>query len=891
MTQNNSATLDHDPQETREWLDSIESVLSAEGRPRAHYLIDQLLDFDVARHGDFHGRVTTPYINSIAPERQLPYPGDLELERKLNAFIRWNAMAMVLRAGKHSGVGGHIATYASAAVLYDVGFDHFFRGRTEHFDGDMVYIQGHSSPGIYGRAYMEGRISAAQLDNFRREADGQGISSYPHPRLMPDFWQFPTVSMGLGPITAAYQARFMRYLELRGLKQHQGRKVWAFLGDGEMDQPESLAAISLAGREKLDNLIFVVNCNLQRLDGPVRGNAKVIQDFESLYRAAGWKVIKVVWGSGWDALLEKDRSGLLRQRMMECVDGDYQNYKSQNGAYVREHFFGKYPELLELVADLSDDDIWKLSRGGHDPLKVYNAYAAAVAHSGQPTVILAKTVKGFGMGEAGEGQNINHQLKKMSADAVRAFRDRFDLPVSDEQLAELPYLKPDPDSAEGRYFASCRGRLGGHVPARSNDCQALAIPPLEAFANQLKDTGERAISTTMAFVRILGTLLKDPQIGKLVVPIVPDESRTFGMESLFRQIGIHSAVGQLYTPQDAGQLSYYKESKDGQIMQEGLNESGAISSWIAASTAYSNHGVMTLPFYIFYSMFGFQRVGDLAWAAGDARARGFLLGATAGRTTLMGEGLQHDDGHSHVMASLVPCCVAYDPTFAYELAVIIQEGMRRMYVEQEDIYYYITLLNENYPHPGIPEGAEDGILKGLYRLHGHDAPGQDQPRVQLLGSGSILREVMAAGELLLADFGVSSDVWSATSLTELRRAGQAAERWNLLHPEQPPLSSHVQDCLKDQAGPVVVATDYMKIYADQIRPFVDGRRFVALGTDGFGQSDTRETLRRFFEVDRHFIVLAALKALADDGELPYSRVAEAISRYGIDINKVDPVTV
>lgn len=890
MTQNNIATLDHDPQETREWLDSIESVLSAEGRPRAHYLIDQLLDFDVARHGDFYGRVTTPYINTIAPERQLPYPGNLDIERRINAFIRWNAMAMVLRAGKHSGVGGHIATYASAAVLYDVGFDHFFRGRTDSFDGDMVYIQGHSSPGIYGRAYLEGRIDEAQLDNFRRESAGNGISSYPHPRLMPDFWQFPTVSMGLGPITAAYQARFMRYLEFRGLKQHQGRKVWAFLGDGEMDQPESLAAISLAGREKLDNLIFVVNCNLQRLDGPVRGNAKVIQEFESLYRAAGWNVIKVIWGSGWDALLDKDRSGLLRQRMMECVDGDYQNYKSQNGAYVREHFFGKYPELLALVADLSDDEIWKLSRGGHDPDKVYNAYAAAMRHPGQPTVILAKTVKGFGMGEAGEGQNINHQLKKMGADAVRAFRDRFELPVSDEQLADLPYLKPAADSPEGRYFAARRDSLGGHIPSRSSQAPALAIPPLTAFATQLQDTGERAISTTMAFVRILGTLLKDPQIGKLVVPIVPDESRTFGMESLFRQIGIHSAVGQLYTPQDAGQLSYYKESKDGQIMQEGLNESGAISSWIAASTSYSNHGLMTLPFYIFYSMFGFQRVGDLTWAAGDARARGFLLGATAGRTTLMGEGLQHDDGHSHVLASVVPCCVAYDPTFAYELAVIIQEGMRRMYVEQEDVYYYITLLNENYPHPAMPEGVQDGIIKGLYRLStGASKPGQ--PRVQLMGSGSILREVMAASELLLKDFAVASDVWSATSLTELRRQGHEVERWNLLHPEQAPRTSHVQDCLAGQVGPLVVATDYMKIFADQIRPFVEQRRFVALGTDGFGQSDTREALRTLFEVDRHFIVLAALKALADDGEIPYSRVSEAISRYGIDINKSDPMAV
>ncbi|WP_028621311.1 pyruvate dehydrogenase (acetyl-transferring), homodimeric type [Pseudomonas sp. Ant30-3] len=882
--------LDEDPQETREWLESIESVASVEGRSRAHYLIDQMLDFDANRHGDFYGRVTTPYVNTIPVDRQQPYPGDLAIERRINAYIRWNALAMVLRAGKHSNVGGHIASYASAAVLYDVGFEHFFRGRTEQFAGDMVYIQGHSSPGIYGRAYLEGRLSEDQLDNFRRETDRDGVSSYPHPRLMPDFWQFPTVSMGLGPITAAYQARFMRYLEDRGLKEHQGRKVWAFLGDGEMDQPESLAAISLAGREKLDNIIFVVNCNLQRLDGPVRGNSKVIQEFESLYRAAGWNVIKVIWGSGWDALLEKDKSGLLRQRMMECVDGDYQNYKSQNGAYVREHFFGKYPELLELVSDLSDDEIWKLSRGGHDPEKVYNAYAAAMRHTGGPTVILAKTVKGFGMGEAGEGQNINHQLKKMGDDAVKAFRDRFGLDLSDDQLGDMPYLKPAADSVEAVYLQARRAQLGGYIPARFSAVEPLQIPPLSALDTQLKGTGERGISTTMAFVRILGTLLKDPNIGKLIVPIVPDESRTFGMESLFRQIGIHSHVGQLYTPQDAGQLSYYKEARDGQIMQEGLNESGGISSWIAASTSYSTHGVMTVPFYIFYSMFGFQRVGDLAWAAGDARARGFLLGATSGRTTLMGEGLQHDDGHSHVLSSTVPCCVSYDPTFAYELAVIIQDGMRRMYVENEDTYYYITLLNENYAHPPMPEGVEQDILKGMYRL---SAPAQpvEGKHVQLMGCGSILQEVIAAAQLLQQDFGVSSEVWSVTSLTELRRDGQDAERWNLLHPDQEPRIGHVESSLQNKQGPVVVATDYMKIFADQIRPFVPKRRFVALGTDGFGQSDTRESLRTFFEVDRHFIALAALKALADDGAIGREKVTEAIVLYGIDPEKQNPAKV
>ena len=881
---------DEDPQETREWLESIESVLSVEGRPRAHYLIDQLLDFDVAQHGDFYGRVTTPYVNTVAVDRQQPYPGDLAVERRINAYIRWNALAMVLRAGKHSNVGGHIASYASAAVLYDVGFEHFFRGRTEQFGGDMVYIQGHSSPGIYGRAFLEGRLSEEQLDNFRRETDRDGVSSYPHPRLMPDFWQFPTVSMGLGPITAAYQARFMRYLEDRGLKEHQGRKVWAFLGDGEMDQPESLAAISLAGREKLDNIIFVVNCNLQRLDGPVRGNAKVIQEFESLYRAAGWNVIKVIWGGGWDALLEKDKSGLLRQRMMECVDGEYQNYKSQNGAYVREHFFGKYPELLELVSDLTDDEIWKLSRGGHDPEKVYNAYAAAMRHTGGPSVILAKTVKGFGMGEAGEGQNINHQLKKMGEDAIRAFRDRFSLEITDDQLADMPYLKPAEDSVEARYLQARRAQLGGYIPARVSVSEPLQIPPLSVMDPQLKGTGTREISTTMAFVRILGTLLKDPNIGKVIVPIVPDESRTFGMESLFRQIGIHSHVGQLYTPQDAGQLSYYKEARDGQIMQEGLNESGAVSSWIAASTSYSNHGVTMVPFYIFYSMFGFQRIGDLAWAAGDARARGFLLGATSGRTTLMGEGLQHDDGHSHVLSSTVPCCVSYDPTYAYELAVIIQDGMRRMYVDNEDIYYYITLLNENYAHPDMPEGAEEGILKGMYTLSASASPSEGK-HVQLMGCGSILLEVNAAAQLLEADFGVTSEVWSVTSLTELRREGQDVERWNLLHPAQEQRVSYVESCLQDKQGPVVVATDYMKIFADQIRPFVPKRRFVALGTDGFGQSDTRESLRKFFEVDRHFIAVAALKALADEGTLPREKVAEAIALYGIDPEKQNPAKV
>jgi len=885
------APLDTDPQETQEWRESLEAVIHAAGRPRAHYLMDQLTELDTARHGDLHGRVWTAYTNTIPVERQPAYPGDLGIERRLNAMIRWNAMVMVLRAGKHSNVGGHIATYQSAAVLYDVGFDHFFRGRTDTFDGDMIYIQGHSAPGIYGRAFVEGRIAPERMDNFRRESDRDGLSSYPHPRLMPDFWQFPTVSMGLGPLTAAYQARYMRYLEYRGLKEHQGRKVWAFLGDGEMDQPESLAAISVAGRERLDNLVFVVNCNLQRLDGPVRGNAKVIQELEGTFRAAGWNVIKVIWGGGWDALLAKDSTGLLRQRMMECVDGDYQTFKSQNGAYVREHFFGKYPELLALVADLSDDDIWALARGGHDPQKVYAAYAQAVAGNGRPSVILAKTVKGFGMGEAGEGQNINHQLKKMSADAVRAFRDRFDLPVSDDQLEEMPYLRPAPGSAEARYFAQRRQAQGGQLPARVTHVDPLPVPALSAFATQLQGSGERGQSTTMGFVRILTTLLKDPELGKLIIPIVPDESRTFGMEGLFRQIGIHSYLGQLYTPQDAGQLSYYKEAKDGQILQEGINESGAICSWIAAGTAYSNHGLATIPFYIFYSMFGLQRVGDLAWAAADARTRGFLLGATSGRTTLMGEGLQHDDGHSHVLSSVIPSCVSFDPTYNFELAVIIQDGLRRMYVDQEDIYYYITVLNEAYPHPALPEGSEAGILKGLYLLHPAAADSDPALRVQLMGSGAILREVEAAATLLQQDFGIASDVWSATSLTELRRDGLAAERWNLLHPVEEPRVPYVQQCLAAHPGPVIVATDYMKIVGDQIRPFIEGRRFTALGTDGFGLSDTRESLRTFFEVDRHFIVLAALKSLADEGRIERAQLQVAIDRYGIDVEKVDPTAV
>ncbi|MDR2226563.1 MAG: pyruvate dehydrogenase (acetyl-transferring), homodimeric type [Providencia sp.] len=882
---------DVDPQETAEWLESYEGVTEVDGRERAHFLLNKMAQADQRKYGDFQSIVTTPYINSIPVHNQPEYPGNLATEGRLNAYIRWNAMAMVLRAGKHSNVGGHFATYQSAAVLYDIGFTHFFRGRTDGFAGDMVYIQGHSAPGIYGRAYLEGRIDEEQLDNFRRESVRRGLSSYPHPRLMPDFWQYPTVSMGLGPLTAAYQARYMRYLEYRNLKPHQGRKVWAFLGDGEMDQPESLAAISLGGREKLDNLVFVVNCNLQRLDGPVRGNSKIIQELESVFKAAGWNVIKVIWGSAWDKLLEKDTSGLLMQRMMECVDGDYQTFKSQSGAYVREHFFGKYPELLALVADMSDDDIWNLHRGGHDPEKVYAAYHQAVNTKGKPSVILAKTVKGFGMGEAGEGQNINHQLKKMSQDAVRAFRDKLNLPVVDEQLDEIPYLKPEVGSAEALYIKSTRQVLGGYIPARFGQTSPVAIPPLASFANLFKGSGERNMSTTMAFVNILNVLLKDAEVGKLVVPIVPDESRTFGMEGLFRQIGIHSYLGQLYTPQDAGQLSYYKEAKDGQILQEGINESGAISTWIAAGTAYSNHDVPTIPFYIFYSMFGLQRVGDLAWAAADARTKGFLLGATSGRTTLMGEGLQHDDGHSHVLSSVIPSCVSYDPAYAYELAVIIQNGMQRMFVDNEDIYYYITLLNEGYPQPAMPEEVEDGILKGAYLFKSYDNVPENSPRVQLMSSGSIMRETLAAAELLADDFGVNSDIWSATSLNELRREAMKVERWNMLHPEDEPKKPYVQQMIEPYKGPLVVATDYMKIVGDQIKPYVSDRKFISLGTDGFGRSDTREALREFFEVNRHFIVVAALKLLADEGLIARSEVNRALQLYEINVDKPAPDSI
>jgi pyruvate dehydrogenase E1 component len=887
----NDISPDIDPQETKEWLEALDSVLEREGGARANFLLDRLMEKARRNGADVLYSANTPYINTIPPSREERSPGDAALEHKIRSLVRWNAMAMVVRANKEShGIGGHIATFSSAATLYDVGFNHFFHAPSERHGGDLIYLQGHSSPGFYARAFLEGRITEEQMKNFRREVGGKGLSSYPHPWLMPEFWQFPTVSMGLAPLMAIYQARFMKYLQGRGIADTEGRKVWAFLGDGEMDEPESLGAISVAARERLDNLIFVINCNLQRLDGPVRGNGKIIQELEAIFRGAGWNVIKVIWGSYWDALLTRDTKGLLLKRMEECVDGEYQAFKANDGAYVRKHFFGKYPELLDMVAHLSDDDIWRLNRGGHDPHKVYAAYAAAMQHKGQPTVILAKTVKGYGMGESGEGQNITHQQKKMGTASIRAFRDRFNVPIPDEQIEEVPFYRPADDAPEMKYMRSRIAAMGGSVPARRRRSASLEVPPLSAFDAQLKGTEGREISTTMAFVRILNTIIRDKKIGKLVVPIVPDESRTFGMEGMFRQLGIYSHVGQLYRPQDSEQLMYYKEDKKGQILEEGITEAGAMSSWIAAATSYSTHGQPMIPFYIYYSMFGFQRVGDLAWAAGDMRARGFLLGGTAGRTTLNGEGLQHEDGHSHILASTIPNCISYDPTFGYELAVIIQDGLRRMCKEQEDVYYYITVMNENYAHPPMPEGVEKGILKGMYLLREGDKR-QGALKVQLLGSGTILHEVLAAAELLDRDFGVSADIWSVTSFNELRREALAVERWNMLHPEHEPRVSHVQACLKDREGPVIAATDYIKLFSDQISPFLPGRHVLALGTDGFGRSDTRQQLRKFFEIDRYYVAICAMKALSDTNAVSPARVSEAIRHYGIDPENPDPTTV
>ena len=879
---------DLDPQETSEWLESIDSVLKTHGAERAHFLLERLIDYARRSGAYLPYKPNTAYVNTISGGREKEYPGNRTIERRIEAYLRWNAMAMVVRANrKSSEYGGHIATYASAATLYEVGFNHFWRAPSDKHPGDMIYFQGHASPGIYSRAYLEGRLSDDQLDHFRQEvASKHGLSSYPHPWLMPDFWQYPTVSMGLGPMMAIYQARFQRYLEHRGVVPVSDRKVWAFLGDGEMDEPESMGAITMPVREKLDNLVFVINCNLQRLDGPVRGNGKIIQELEAAFLGAGWNVIKVVWGSRWDPLFARDTKGLLQRLMEECVDGEYQNFKAKGGAYTREKFFGKYPELKEMVANLSDDDIWRLNRGGHDYKKVWNAYDAAVNHKGQPTVILAKTVKGFLMGRWGESQNPTHQQKKLDDEALREFSKRIYMDVTDKEVLEAAFKKPAEDSAEMKYLRERRELLGGSLPQRRNAAAPLEVPPLEAFDAMLQSSGDREISTTMALVRILQVLIKDKNIGKFVVPIIPDEARTFGMEGMFRQIGIYSSIGQLYTPQDSDQLMFYKEDQKGQILEEGINEGGAMSSFIAAGTAYANHGVNMVPFYIYYSMFGFQRVGDFIWAAGDSQVRGFLVGGTAGRTTLAGEGLQHQDGHSHVLASTVPNCVSYDPTFAYELAVIVQDGMRRMFANQERIFFYITCMNENYAHPAMPKGAEQGILKGMYLLK---AGGKGKVRVNLLGAGTILNEVIKAAQILEKDYGVPADIFSVPSFNELRREALDAERSNQLNPDKPARVPYVRECLGDRSGPFIAATDYMKIFADQIRQWMPGR-YVVLGTDGYGRSDCREQLRHHFEVNAAYIVVASLRALVDEGKLDMKTVLGAMKTFGIDPDKPNPVT-
>ncbi len=883
-------TDDLDSEETEEWVLALGSVLENDGVERAQYLLQRLSHVVTKTGAQLPYAITTPYRNTIPVSQEARMPGDLFMERNIRSLIRWNAMAMVMRANLKDGtLGGHISTFQSSATLYDVGFNYFFRAPTDGHEGDLIYYQGHSAPGIYARSYLEGRFSEEELDSFRQETEGGGLSSYPHPWLMPDYWQFPTVSMGLGPLQAIYQAHIMKYLGSRGLSDPSDRKVWCFAGDGEMDEPESQGAISLAGREGLDNLIFVINCNLQRLDGPVRGNGKIIQELEGVFRGAGWNVIKVIWGRQWDALFEKDRLGLLQRRMDEALDGDYQNYKSRGGEYTREHFFGKYPELASMVEDLTDEQIFRLNRGGHDPYKVYAAYAAAVKHEGQPTVILAKTVKGYGLGLAGEAQNYTHSVKKLDVGALRSFRDRFDIPLSDGDVETVPYYRPPADSPEMVYLRERRAALGGPLPQRRNDLAPLRVPGLEDLSTHLAGTADREVSTTMSFVRILSTLIKDPNIGERIVPIVPDEARTFGMEGMFRQLGIYSSVGQLYQPTDSDQLMFYREDEKGQVMEEGINEGGAFAAWLAAATSWSHNDCPLVPFYVFYSMFGFQRIGDLCWAAGDLQARGFLLGGTSGRTTLNGEGLQHQDGHSHVLASTVPNCVSYDPTYAYELAVIIQHGLREMFELMKPCYYYITVMNENYVQPPLPPGSEEGIIKGLYLLASNSTP-KSKRVVQLMGSGTILREVLAAADILKAEFDVDADIWSATSFNELRREGLSVERWNMLHPAETPRVSYVEDCLADTRGPVIAATDYMKTYADQIRPFVP-RQYRVLGTDGFGRSDTRGKLRRFFEVDRNYIAVTALSAMVDENLLDAGEVERAIDLLKIDVDKPDPATL
>ncbi|SFR50520.1 pyruvate dehydrogenase (acetyl-transferring), homodimeric type [Thiomicrospira sp. ALE5] len=879
--------IDQDPQETQEWLDALEAVVEFEGAEKAQHLIATLIEKARVHGIDIPYSANTPYINTIAQEEQANYPGDLSIERRVRSILRWNAMAMVVKANKSTSVGGHIASYASSCTLYEVGMNHFFKGPQHPVGGDMVFFQGHTAPGMYARAFMEGRLDEQQLNNFRQEVDGNGLSSYPHPWLMPDFWQFPTVSMGLGPLMAIYQARFMKYMEKRGLAKTEGRKVWAFLGDGEMDEPESRGAIQLAQREHLDNLIFVVNCNLQRLDGPVRGNGKIIQELEGMFRGAGWNVIKVLWGTGWDTLLAKDVTGKLIERMGEVVDGEYQAYKAKGGAYVREHFFGKYPETAALVKDMTDDEIFRLTRGGHSPRKIYNAYKRATETKNMPSVILAKTVKGYGMGEFGEAANSAHQQKKLDIDGLKYFRDRFSVPISDEQLeSSVPFYRPADDSPIMEYVRARRQELGGALPSRQDKAASLPVPDLAAFKMLLEGTADREMSSTMAFVRILSIILRDKELGKRIVPIIPDEARTFGMEGLFRQIGIYDPAGQLYEPVDQDQLMWYKESSNGQVLEEGINEAGAMSSWISAATAYANYGEAMIPFYIYYSMFGFQRIGDLAWAAGDSRARGFLIGGTAGRTTLEGEGLQHQDGHNLVMFDAVPNCLSYDPTFGYEMAVIIQDGLRRMLTDKEDVFYYITAMNENYSHPAMPEGVEEGILKGIYPFKQSTAKAKH--RVQLMGSGTIFREVIAAAEMLEAEWDVAADIWGVPSFNLLRRDGMEVTRWNTLHPAAEPKVPYVTQVLTGAKGPFIAATDYIRDYANRIREYVPGDYHV-LGTDGFGRSDTREQLRKFFEVNRYYIVLEALKALKAQGKIKAEVLEKAIAQYGLDAEKPFPI--
>ena len=877
---------DLDPQETQEWVEAMEAVVERDGHERAQFLLRQLADQAVLSGAGSPYSVNTPYLNTIPPELEVRSQGDQEMESKIRSIIRWNAAIMVMRANRDSAdLGGHIASFASSATLYDIGFNHFWRAPGKDHGGDLIFFQGHSAPGIYARAFLEGRLTEKQMDNFRRESEGEGVPSYPHPWLMNEFWQFPTVSMGLGPIMAIYQARFLKYIHNRGIADTSERKVWMFLGDGETDEPQSLGAIGLAAREKLDNLIFVINCNLQRLDGPVRGNGKIIQELEGEFRGAGWNVIKVIWGSYWDPLLARDTEGLLRKRMDDAIDGEYQAFKAKGGAYTRAHFFGKYPELLEMVSNMSDEDIWRLNRGGHDPHKIYAAYHSAVNHSDQPTVILAKTVKGYGMGGSGEAINITHSQKKMKMEDLRSFRDRFRVPISDDEVEQMTFYRPPDDAPEVAYLKKCRKALGGNLPVRRLKGDSLTIPPLSVFERLLQDTGDREISTTQALVQAMTLLCRDKNIGQRLVPIVPDEARTFGMEGMFRQIGIYAHEGQKYEPVDRDQLMYYKENQSGQLLEEGITEDGAMSSWIASATSYTNSGLQMIPFYIFYSMFGFQRVGDLIWAAGDMQARGFLIGATSGRTTLNGEGLQHEDGHSQIMAGNLPNCVSYDPTFSYELMVILQDGMQRMFKKQENVFYYITTMNENYSHPGLSKGQEKDIIKGMYLFQ---KAKKGKTKVQLLGSGSILREVIAAADLLKKEFKVQADIWSCPSFNELKRDGDEVSRWNLLHPDKKPRKCHVTQCLENTEGPVVAATDYVKLFADQIRAYVP-KSYTVLGTDGFGRSDSREALRKHFEVDRYFITVAVLNALVGEDTISVKTVKAAIKKYGIDTEKNNPL--